>query len=76
LRFSRNPNDLHRKACDSAEIQMSCLEKLAIQQKSKSVAQKSLRFSRNPNELHRKPCDLAEIQMSCVEKFAIQQKSK
>jgi hypothetical protein len=30
LQFSRNPNELHIKACDSAEIQMSCIEKLAI----------------------------------------------
>jgi hypothetical protein len=71
LRFSRNPDELRRKACDSAEIQISCLEKLAIQQKSKSIAQKSLRFSRNPNELRRKACDSAEIQMSCVEKLEI-----
>jgi hypothetical protein len=43
---------LVRIACDLAEIQMSCVEKL--------------RFCRNPNELHRKACDLAEIQMSFV----------
>jgi hypothetical protein len=30
LRFSRNPNELLRKACDLAEIQMSSVEKLAI----------------------------------------------
>jgi hypothetical protein len=76
MQFSRNPIELRRKACDSAEIQMSCLEKLSIQQKSKSVAQKSFRFSRNPNELRRKVCDSAEIQMICIEKRAIQQKSK
>jgi hypothetical protein len=35
LQFSRNPNELGKKACDLAKIQMSCIEKLAIQQKSK-----------------------------------------
>jgi hypothetical protein len=48
---------LGRKACDLAEIQMSCLEKLGI--------------SRNPDLLRRKACDLAEIQISCIEKLAI-----
>jgi hypothetical protein len=32
MQLSRNPNELGKKACDLAEIQMSCVEKLAIQQ--------------------------------------------
>jgi hypothetical protein len=35
LQFGGNPQDLDGTTCDLAEIQMSCLEKLAIQQKSK-----------------------------------------
>jgi hypothetical protein len=50
---------------------MIWIGKLAIQQKSKLVAWKSLRFSRNPNDLVRKACDFAKIQMSCAEMLAI-----